>query len=201
MRQKLGWISLGELNDLVNRLVAGLLVLLRRKTLANLLGLLEPVVLLDGQGGDTGLETNGLEEATLFEVEFAPLGGSGIGRWGAGAGIRWGCGSSSGVRIDSCSIGGLLLHLTMAVVSVVSVVSMVAMVAVLSMVSMVAVVSVMTFVTGVEGLVVHTDIACDEFVGGVSAGKGSDGGGGSEGGDEDEGELGRHDDFYLVGSD
>lgn len=75
---------LGELDDLVNVLVARLLVLLRGETLTDLLGLLQLLVLLHSQRSLTSLETNKLEETTLFQL--TPL---------RVAGVWWGNSASS----------------------------------------------------------------------------------------------------------
>jgi hypothetical protein len=78
---------LGELDDLVNVLVARLLVLLGGETLADLLGLLQLLVLLHGQWSNASLDTNKLQETTLLEL--TPLGGIGVWWWGGRASINW----------------------------------------------------------------------------------------------------------------
>lgn len=59
---------LGQLDNLVNVLVASVLVLLRSEATADRLGLAHLLSLLHRQGGHPGLKTEGLEETTALKV-------------------------------------------------------------------------------------------------------------------------------------
>jgi hypothetical protein len=91
---------LGELDDLVNPLVALLLVLLRRQAVANLLGLVHLRSLLNSQVDDAGLETEGLEKAARLQLEFTRS------DWGCHGGLGLGSIRSRGRLLSK---GGLLL--------------------------------------------------------------------------------------------
>lgn len=91
---------LGELDDLVNVLVALLLVLLGRQAAANLLGLVDDFGLLGRQVSNASLESDSFKEATFFQLNVAPaelllLARIGWG-WDLATGVR--CGSWDGLR-------------------------------------------------------------------------------------------------------
>jgi hypothetical protein len=88
---------LGELDDLVNGLVALLLVLLLREASTDSLGGVHLRRLLGGQAGDTSLETKSLEEAALFQQDL-----TGDDGWGHAGGT----GGSGGVSLTGLRGGG-----------------------------------------------------------------------------------------------
>lgn len=92
---------LGELDDLVDDLVALLLVLLGRQAAANLLSLVHDFGLLGRQVSNASLESDSLKEASFFQLNVAPaellllLARIGWG-WDLATGVR--CGSWDGLR-------------------------------------------------------------------------------------------------------
>jgi len=89
---------LGQLDDLVNGLVASVLVLLRCESTANRLGLAHLLGLLHRQSGHTSLESESLEETTGFKVRVLVELAAAEALWCSTGGRHNGCTTTRGGR-------------------------------------------------------------------------------------------------------